>query len=185
MRVLYLKYNYEITIFYCQFFFVMTTILLFDFNEKCTISDWKTVDDGVMGGFSSSTFSLDDKGNAIFKGNVSLENNGGFCSARYNCKPTTLKKYSTFSIRLKGDGKKYQFRVKSSVSDYYSYVYEFQTTSDWQTVDIPTAEMYASFRGRTLNIPNYDGSSLVECAFLIGNKKNENFQLIIDKIEVK
>jgi hypothetical protein len=45
--------------------------------------------------------------------------------------------------------------------------------------------MYASFRGRTLNLPNYDGTNLEEIAFLIGNKQNENFQLMIDKIEVK
>ena len=163
----------------------MNTILLFDFTEKCDISDWKIVDDGVMGGLSSSTFFVDKAGNGIFKGSVSLENNGGFCSVRHFFKPTTLKNHKIFSLRLKGDGKKYQLRVKSKVSDSYSYIYEFQTTSDWQTVEIPITEMYASFRGRTLNLPNYDGSSLEEIAFLIGNKKYEDFQLILDKIEVK
>jgi hypothetical protein len=163
----------------------MNTITLFDFTKESDIVNWKIVDDGVMGGLSSSTFFVDKAGNGIFKGSVSLENNGGFCSVRYFFKPTTLKNQKTFSIRLKGDGKKYQFRVKSKVSDYYSYIYEFQTTSEWQTVEIPITEMYASFRGRTLNLPNYDGASLEEIAFLIGNKQNENFQLIIDTIEVK
>lgn len=165
--------------------FAMNSMLLFDFTEKCDISNWKIVDDGVMGGLSSSTFFVDKTGNGIFKGSVSLENNGGFCSVRYFFKPISLNKQKTFSIRLKGDGKKYQFRVKSQVSDYYSYIYEFQTTSDWQTVEIPISEMYASFRGRTLNLPNYDGNNLEEVAFLIGNKKEEDFQLLIDKIEVK
>jgi hypothetical protein len=163
----------------------MNTITLFDFTKESDIVNWKIVDDGVMGGLSSSTFFVDKAGNGIFKGSVSLENNGGFCSVRYFFKPTTLKNQKTFSIRLKGDGKKYQFRVKSKVSDYYSYIYEFQTTSEWQTVEIPITEMYASFRGRTLNLPNYDGASLEEIAFLIGNKQNENFQLMIDTIEVK
>jgi hypothetical protein len=86
---------------------------------------------------------------------------------------------------LKGDGKKYQFRVKSKRSNYYSYIYVFQTTTDWQTIEIPITELYASFRGRTIDIPNYDGESLEEIAFLVGNKKNEDFQLMIDKIEVK
>jgi hypothetical protein len=163
----------------------MNTITLFDFTKESDIVNWKIVDDGVMGGLSSSTFFVDKAGNGIFKGSVSLENNGGFCSVRYFFKPISLKNQKTFSIRLKGDGKKYQFRVKSKVSDYYSYIYEFQTTSEWQTVEIPITEMYASFRGRTLNLPNYDGASLEEIAFLIGNKQNENFQLIIDTIEVK
>jgi hypothetical protein len=86
---------------------------------------------------------------------------------------------------LKGDGKKYQFRVKSKRSNYYSYIYEFQTTTDWQTIEIPIIELYALFRGRTVDIPNYDGTNLEEIAFLVGNKKNETFELIIDKIEVK
>lgn len=165
--------------------FAMNTILLFDFTEKCDISNWKIVDDGVMGGLSSSTFFVDKAGNGIFKGSVSLENNGGFCSVRYFFKPIYLKNQKTFNIRLKGDGKKYQLRMKSKVSDYYSYIYEFQTTSDWQTIEIPISEMYASFRGRTLNLPNYDGDSLAEIAFLIGNKQNESFQLMIDNIEVE
>ena len=86
---------------------------------------------------------------------------------------------------MKGDGKKYQFRVKKSESDYYSYIYEFQTSTEWETIEIPVNKLYASFRGRTLQLPNYDGQSLEEIAFLIGNKRNENFELLIDKIEVE
>jgi NADH dehydrogenase [ubiquinone] 1 alpha subcomplex assembly factor 1 len=167
------------------FSFIMNPILLFDFNAESNITTWNVVDDGVMGGLSSSEFFLDSAGNGTFKGTVSLENNGGFCSLQHYLKPISLKENKIFSIRLKGDGKKYQFRVKSKRGDYYSYIYEFQTTTDWQTIEIPIAEMVASFRGRTLSMPNYDGTSLEEIAFLIGNKKNEDFQLMIDKIEVK
>jgi NADH dehydrogenase [ubiquinone] 1 alpha subcomplex assembly factor 1 len=167
------------------FSFIMNPILLFDFNLESNISTWNIVDDGVMGGLSSSEFFVDSAGNGKFKGTVSTENNGGFCSVQHYLKPISLKENKIFSIRLKGDGKKYQFRAKSKRSDYYSYVYEFQTTIDWQTIEIPISEMYPSFRGRTLSMPNYDGTSLEEIAFLIGNKRNENFQLLIDKIEVK
>jgi NADH dehydrogenase [ubiquinone] 1 alpha subcomplex assembly factor 1 len=163
----------------------MNPIVLFDFNVKSNIDNWRVVDDSVMGGISSSKFFVDAAGNGIFKGSVSLENNGGFCSVQHYPKPVSLKEKKIFSIRLKGDGKKYQFRVKSERSNYYSYIYEFQTTTDWQTIEIPITELYASFRGRTIDIPNYDGASLEEIAFLVGNKKNENFQLQIDKIEVE
>lgn len=165
--------------------FIMNPIELFDFTKDSNIDNWKIVDDSVMGGISSSDFYVDKIGNGIFKGTVSTENNGGFCSVRHFFKPMSLRGNKVFSIRLKGDGKKYQFRVKSKVNDYYSYVYEFQTRNDWQTIEIPISEMYASFRGRTLNLPNYDGTRLEEIAFLVGNKKNESFQLLIDKIEVK
>lgn len=167
------------------FSLAINPIVLFDFNLKSNIDNWRVVDDGVMGGISSSQFFVDAKGNGVFKGNVSLENNGGFCSVQHYPKPISVKEKKVFSIRLKGDGKKYQFRVKSKRTDYYSYIYVFQTTTDWQTIEIPITELYASFRGRTIDIPNYDGESLEEIAFLIGNKKNEDFQLMIDKIEVK
>lgn len=167
------------------FYFTMNSIVLFDFTVKSNIDNWRVVDDSVMGGISSSQFFVDASGNGVFKGSVSLENNGGFCSVQHYPKPFSLKEKRIFSIRLKGDGKKYQFRVKSKRSNYYSYIYEFQTTTDWQTIEIPITDLYASFRGRTIEIPNYDGTSLEEIAFLVGNKKNESFQLLIDKIEVK
>jgi len=172
-------------LFISLLFIMINPFSLIDFTEDINIDNWKIVDDGVMGGLSSSEFFIDKAGNAIFKGTVSTDNNGGFCSVRYFFKTIEIKSNKTFSIRLKGDGKKYQFRVKSKVSDYYSYIYEFKTTTDWQTIQIPIIEMYASFRGRTLNIPNYDGTSLSEVAFLIGNKENESFQLMIDKIDIK
>ena len=166
------------------FSLTMNPIVLFDFTVKSNIDTWRVVDDNVMGGISSSKFFVDASGNGVFKGSVSLENNGGFCSVQHYLKPISVKEKKVFSIRLKGDGKKYQFRVKSKRSNYYSYIYEFQTTADWQTIEIPITELYASFRGRSIDIPNYDGASLEEIAFLVGNKKKEDFQLLIDKIEV-
>jgi hypothetical protein len=45
--------------------------------------------------------------------------------------------------------------------------------------------MYPSFRGRKLDAPNFSHDSIEEIVFLIGNKKNERFELIIDKIALK
>jgi len=167
------------------FSILLNPILLFDFSKGSNLSSWKVVDDGVMGGVSSSDFFVDANGNGTFKGTVSTDNNGGFCSVRHFFKPVKLTDKSVFKIRLKGDGKKYQFRVKKRQSEYYSYIYEFQTSTEWETIEIPINKLYASFRGITLKLPNYDGVSLEEIAFLIGNKKNENFELLVDKIEVE
>jgi NADH dehydrogenase [ubiquinone] 1 alpha subcomplex assembly factor 1 len=167
-------------------FLLMTNpVVLFDFNLKSSTNQWKIVDDVVMGGSSSSQFFIDESGNGVFQGTVSTENNGGFCSMQHYFEPVLLGGKKVFCIRLKGDGKQYQFRVKSKRSNSYSYIYEFQTTNEWQTIEIPFSQMYASFRGRTLDLPNFNGVSLEEMAFLIGNKKEENFQIKIDKIEVK
>ena len=88
-------------------------------------------------------------------------------------------------LKLKGDGKNYQFRVKDKFYKRYSYIHEFQTNGEWQTIEIPFDVMYASFRGNRLDIPNYNGSQMQEIAFLIANKRNEQFNLMIDSIAIE
>jgi Complex I intermediate-associated protein 30 (CIA30). len=162
----------------------MNSKMIFDFNKEVAIQDWNVVDDVVMGGMSSSQFNINAEGFGVFKGNISLENNGGFSSVRYQFKKTEVTKYTKIRIRLKGDGKNYQFRVKDNSSNYYSYIATFSTTNEWQDVDITLKDMYPSFRGRRLNTPNFSHDFIEQIVFLIGNKKNENFKLIIDTIEL-
>ncbi len=56
--------------------------VLFDFGTLENMDDWLIVNDVVMGGLSKSRFILSDSNTAIFSGNVSLENKGGFASTR-------------------------------------------------------------------------------------------------------
>lgn len=159
--------------------------LIFDFNNNTNISDWKIVDDVVMGGRSNGTFKIDSDGNGVFSGDVSLENNGGFSSVQYQFEKINTTRDSKVIIRLKGDGKEYQFRIKNNRNTYYSYITNFKTSGDWENIIINLKDLYPSFRGQTMNIPNFDGNSIEEIVFLIGNKKNESFNLILDKIEIE
>jgi hypothetical protein len=157
------------------------------FNEilKSDIQDWLVTDDSVMGGESSGTFKLNADGFGVFSGSVSLENNGGFSSVRYRFDKLKIKGYDKISIKLRGDGKRYQFRIKSNSGDYYSYISTFSTSGEWQEIEIPIKDMYPSFRGRKLDQPNFSNDYIEEIGFLIGNKKDEKFKLLIDKIELK
>ena len=155
---------------------------LFNFNAECDMSDWRVVDDGVMGGLSQGQIALNEEGRAVYKGHVSLENNGGFSSLRYRSDAKNVSKYSTFLLKVKGDGKRYQFRVKSGESDRHSYIHYFETTGEMQEVEINFADMYPTFRGRKLDMANFGGEQIVEMAFLIGNKKEQDFMLEIDEI---
>jgi NADH dehydrogenase [ubiquinone] 1 alpha subcomplex assembly factor 1 len=156
--------------------------LLFDFNKDSDLTDWAVVDDVVMGGRSDGNFELNESGHAVFQGKVSLENNGGFSFVRYRFKQKNVNDFSKMVMRLKGDGKLYQFRLKSDKDDRHSYTYSFQTNGDWQTVEVPLSDMIPSFRGRKLDIPNYSGKVLEEVDFLISNKTAETFRLEIDII---
>ena len=163
----------------------MASNVIFDFNQKSDLKNWVIVDDVVMGGKSSGSFGLSPQGHGVFKGFISLDNNGGFSSVRYKFERKLLKKFTKIVLRIKGDGKKYQFRIKSNSGDYYSYVSTFSTNRDWQEIRIPLQDMYPSFRGRKLDKPNFSEDYIEEIAFLIGNKNEERFQLLIDKIELK
>ena len=163
----------------------MTTKIIFDFNKNSDLKDWIIVDDIVMGGKSSGSFGLNDEGYGQFKGFVSLENNGGFSSARHQFEKINVKNFSRITLKIKGDGKQYQFRIKAKSTDQYSYISTFSTDGNWQEVEIILKNMQAFYRGRKLEIPNFSGDDVEEIAFLIGNKNEENFELLIDKIEFK
>jgi NADH dehydrogenase [ubiquinone] 1 alpha subcomplex assembly factor 1 len=163
----------------------MASQIIFDFNKTSNIKNWIVIDDVVMGGKSSGSFNLNSDGYGVFVGDISLENNGGFSSVRYRFEKILINKSTKISIRIKGDGKKYQFRIKSNSGDYYSYISPFSTTGEWQEIEIPLKDMYPSFRGRKLDQPNFSNDAIEEITFLIGNKNKEKFLLLIDKIELK
>ena len=159
--------------------------IIFDFNKTSNIKTWTVINDAVMGGKSEGEFYLNSDGNGVFEGDVSLENNGGFSSVKYKFSKMDIKNATKINIVLKGDGKSYQFRLKAKSKDRHSFVSKFSTNGEWQKIEIPLKEMYPSFRGRKLEIPNFSESYIEEIAFLIGNKSAEHFKLIIDKIEFK
>lgn len=159
-----------------------SSYMLFNFSEDRNISAWKIVDDVVMGGRSNGFFKLNEEGSGLFYGEISLKNNGGFSSVRYSFDKLDISAYTKVILKIKGDRKDYQFRVKDDNSQYYSFVKKFDTTGDWQTIEISFEEMYPAFRGRKLNIQNFTSTTLAQIAFLIGNKKEEVFQLEIDQI---
>lgn len=163
----------------------MQTASIFEFNNKADITNWTIVDDVVMGGRSSGNFYLNKEGHGVFEGRVSLENNGGFSSLTYDFDEISTKSYSKIVIKVKGDGKSYQFRVKSKSADYYSYVTSFDSSKDWETIELQLSDMYPAFRGRDLDMANYDNESVEEIAFLIGNNKAETFKLEIKSIILK
>ncbi len=155
---------------------------IYKFNKQSKLDNWILVNDVVMGGQSISSFTLNDKGHGVFQGKVSLENNGGFASLRYRYENSDIQSFNSIAIRLKGDGLQYQFRVKSKKYDRQSYIYYFQTSGKWEWIEIPLGEMYPSWMGRTLKMPNYPGQTMEEIGILIGNKKPEEFHLEIDQI---
>lgn len=163
----------------------MSEHTIFNFSKSANLSNWEIVDDLVMGGKSTSSFSLSPEGYGVFKGYLSLDNNGGFSLVRYYFDKIAVANYSKIVIKLKGDGKNYQFRLKASREDYFSYIYNFDTINKYQEVVIQLKDMHPTFRGKMVDIPNFSQNSIEAIGFLIANKKVENFKLEIGTIELR
>ncbi len=143
-----------------------TKLQLFDFTQpdadlKAT---WGAVDDVVMGGVSESSIRLVE-GYALFSGDVSTENSGGFASVRTrNFEPSfDLSNYTGIELRVKGDGQRYKLFVRTeSKWDGVGYARSFDPRStDWTTIQIPFTELVPIFRAKTVeNAPPIDSHQI-------------------------
>jgi monofunctional biosynthetic peptidoglycan transglycosylase len=160
--------------------------LIFDFRNADEIEYWRIVNDGVMGGLSKSEIIYSDSNTAIFKGIVSLENNGGFASTRTIPRSYGLDNHNGILLRVKGDGKKYQFRLRTNDRfDGVSYRYQFATElNTWMIIDVPFHECVPVFRGRILkDVELIVPEKIQQIGFLISDKQAGIFQLEIDWIK--
>lgn len=133
---------------------------IFDFAHPASdVKDiWGALDDVVMGGVSQSNLRLAD-GVAYFSGTVSTANSGGFASVRTRNlePPLDLSTYDGVELRVKGDGKRYKFMIRTETRwDGVAHCYSFDTIPDqWATVRVPFQALIPVFRARTI-----DGSPL-------------------------
>ncbi|CBN56906.1 MULTISPECIES: CIA30 family protein [Kamptonema] len=136
---------------------------------------WGALDDIVMGGVSESSIKLINN-IALFSGNVSTANSGGFASVRTRNfdPPLNLAEYSGIELRVKGDGKRYKFILRSDPKwDGIGYSYSFDTVYNiWMTVCIPFDDLIPVFRAKTVK----DGE-------LIDRSRITSVQLMLSKFE--
>ena len=158
---------------------------IYAFTAQSKVNEWRIVNDDVMGGISESSIACTAAGHGLFSGHVSMENNGGFTSIQLNTRIQLAKEQKYIVLRIKGDGKAYEFRMKSEISQYESYVHSFATSGEWQTIKLPISEFYPQFRGRRLNSPNFNFNTIEQVSFLIANKQEEDFKLWIDRIDIE
>lgn len=154
----------------------------YQFSTDSQLQEWRIVNDGVMGGVSTSAIVRNGEGIGLFSGHVSLANYGGFASVQRSVKIEGVNTKKYILVRVKGDKKAYEFRLKSNLSQREAYVHRFVTSGEWETVKLPIADFYPQFRGQRLEQPNFGFSTIEQISFLIANKKEEDFALLIDWI---
>lgn len=160
---------------------------LISFSGHTDEPEWRPINDDVMGGESEGAPLVQD-GRLVFRGETSLANNGGFSSIRASGRHFDLSRFDAAVLRIKGDGRRYQFRLYTNArfgSSRIAYRWLFDTESgQWQTLSLPFAELQPVFRGRRLSGPPFEPSAVVEMGFLIADRREGPFELVVDWIGV-
>jgi len=154
---------------------------VFDFRNDGATGAWQVVNDGVMGGVSAGSF-RPAGGVAVFEGEVSLENNGGFASVRSLPARHDLAGCDAFVIRARGDGRRYKFTARMDPGfDGAVYQAGFTTRAgEWEEHRLPLKQFVPTFRGRVLpGEPPLDPVRVVSVGILISDRQEGPFRLEI------
>ena len=166
---------------------MMKDPLLFDFGVNKDFGKWSIVNDGVMGGLSSSKAKLEDDA-LLFEGDVSLKNNGGFVSLRSALGNYDLSAYDFCEIRFKSDTKR-KFEILIEKDTQY-YMPKFRAKfgggdQEWITITIPLKDFEISRMGNTMQkgIEPELLQNIQRIGFILADKQEGSFQLWIDYLK--
>ena len=159
----------------------MSEAPLVDFSRQGEAECWWAVNDDVMGGVSRGSMRVTG-GVGIFEGYTSLENGGGFASVRRQPDKYALGGRSGIRLRVRGDGRTYQLRLRTpDLPEGAAYRARFETVADeWRDVELRWSEFEPVFRGRLLkDAPALDPGDIRQLGFLIADQCAGDFCLEI------
>lgn len=155
---------------------------IFRFDEGTAV--WNSINDGVMGGISSGRMVLHDD-SAVFSGNLSLENNGGFASVRSRPQQHNMAGRHGIVLRVRGDGRTYGVRLRTDDRfDGVSYQAALPTRpGEWQETAIPFTAFRPVFRGRDVpDWPELDPAKIRTFGLILADGQPGDFRLQLDRI---
>jgi NADH dehydrogenase [ubiquinone] 1 alpha subcomplex assembly factor 1 len=162
-----------------------STKTLFDFSDPAALSDWHAIDDVVMGGCSNSHMRWSEQGYAVFEGEVSLENNGGFASVRSRAGHYHLDGYDGITLSVRGDGRRYGLNLRlATLLPVLRFEAKFPTTPGrWETVVIPFGQFGAKIYGsRVPGTPRLNPRWIRSFGLIISDKQQGLFRLEVASI---
>ena len=160
---------------------------LFDFAHPAAASDWRAVNDGVMGGGSDGRFRVTDRHTLEFFGTLSLANNGGFASVRSRPRAMGLEKGDVLVLRVRGDGRVYSVNLYlPRPLTAFSFRAALPTKDEWAVVRLPLDGFAATHFGRPVtNAEPLDPPEVHALGFLLGDKRAGPFALEVEWVRVE
>lgn len=160
------------------------SILLEDFKGGKSKLNWQTVNDGVMGGLSKGRPIMQPSSTMNFKGEISLENNGGFSSIRTFGDQRDLSDYKGVELRLKGDGRTYYLTSRNAGKGRLAFWSPITPVKgEWQTIRIPFSSFYATWFGKKVPVVKFSASKVTSVGFMLYDKKAGVFDLEVDWVK--
>ncbi|MFS1421364.1 CIA30 family protein [Vibrio splendidus] len=159
---------------------------MIDFTQANEHKNWTATNDNVMGGISTGGFIYDD-GISQFRGELSLENNGGFSSINRSVESINSD-VDSIELKFVGDGRTYQLRFTTWIDgNRTNYKHSFETIKGEPLKKVFRLEDFqAVFRGRLLNnAPELKAQDIKQFGFLIADKQPRTFELNLIQIQFK
>jgi len=159
-----------------------------DFGLSKEGQDWMIVNDDVMGGLSESTITFNNN-SILFKGNISLRNNGGFASIRGPKDIFNLSNFTKVKIKFKSKGRDFAFRLATSELYFKpNYKHNFSSTSqEWEIAELKLADFKEYTLGKIsgTNLSKQKMRNIIRFGVMLNDKKEGPFEIEIDYIEFK
>lgn len=140
-----------------------------------------------MGGVSRSSLRHVPAGYAVFDGEVSLAQNGGFASVRSSPGQRGQACATICLIEARGDPKQFKLSLLTDDSfDGVNYQASFAPdTYQWQTISLPISSFRASFRGREVaGAPPLDPARIRQVGLMIAARQAGTFTLDIRRMSL-
>lgn len=128
----------------------MTGFIIDDLSRKPPVaaigSSWQLITDHVMGGVSQASVEWNAVGGRaaiIMRGDVRLENNGGFVQIALDLSPdggvVDASAWSGIELDIRGNGEEYGVHLRTDVlaRPWQSYRQNFTADVHWRTVSLP------------------------------------------------
>lgn len=156
---------------------------LLDFTSPDVVRNFQVINDGVMGGLSTSRL-RPTSGSMSFEGEVSLANNGGFASFRG---PVSFPAETTaLLLTVRGDGRRYKLTLRlDDGAGSAQYQADFVAPPEWETVRFQPADFHASFRGRAVSAPPVQFVDVRYLGLLISDRQSGPFRIELKEIGIE
>ncbi len=158
-----------------------------DFGITKKGTNWRIVNDGVMGGLSKGQKVLTEN-SIVFKGEVSLDNNGGFSSLRHSLENNNkIAKFEELKIRYRSSG--ISQAITFAVSRRW-YVPNYKTSikntnGEWKTIRIKLTDFKKYYIGRAMNesLVTETLEEIIQIGIITDEKKYGDFEFEVDFLE--